>query len=140
MPTNNHILTFLDSGVLLSAWRSDSSLRLKALSVLAAADRRFVSSDFVALEILPKAVYHKNRMEVAFHQRYLAAVHTLVANSDELLAEARKVAEKYGLNGMDALHIAAALIAQADEFITSERPTSPLTRVRGIKVRSLRAK
>jgi hypothetical protein len=38
---------------------------------------------------------------------------------------------------MDALHIAAAIEVGAAEFITAERPTSPLFRVRGVKVVSL---
>lgn len=41
---------------------------------------------------------------------------------------------KFGLKAMDALHIAAALLANCDEFITAEKPTSPFSRVTGITV------
>ena len=39
---------------------------------------------------------------------------------------------------MDALHIAAAVLSQAEEFVTAERPTSPLTRVKEIRVVTIR--
>jgi predicted nucleic acid-binding protein len=60
-----------------------------------------------------------------------------VSDCDFLADEALRIGSRYGLGGMDALHIAAALEAGADEFITSERLTSPLFRVQGITVRTI---
>lgn len=135
----NPILTFIDSSVLIVAWRSaDVALQLKALSILADPNRSFVASDFVELEVMPKAVYHKQRTEQMFYQQFFNRLAVKVRNRRGLEASASSVAARFGLNAMDALHIAAALEAGADEFITAERPTSPLSRVRGVKVVSIR--
>lgn len=56
---------------------------------------------------------------------------------DAIVAEAEKVGSRFGLNMGDALHIAAALMANADEFVTAERPASPFSNVRGINVISI---
>ena len=38
---------------------------------------------------------------------------------------------------MDALHIAASYLANVEEFITAERPTSPLSRVKEFTILSI---
>jgi hypothetical protein len=50
--------TFLDSGVLISAARGTDNTALNALQILDDSDRAFVSSIFVKLEVLPKAIYN----------------------------------------------------------------------------------
>lgn len=50
---------------------------------------------------------------------------------------AQQQAEKFGLGALDALHIAAAISAGVDEFITTEKPGKPLHRVKGIRVISI---
>jgi hypothetical protein len=35
---------------------------------------------------------------------------------------------------LDALHVAAAILAEVDEFITTEKPGKPLYRVKDINV------
>jgi hypothetical protein len=39
------------------------------------------------------------------------------------------LAERHGLAAMDALHLAVALAANADAFISGERPDKPMFRV-----------
>lgn len=39
---------------------------------------------------------------------------------------------------MDAIHIAAAVVASAEEFITGERPEKPINQAMGVKVISIR--
>jgi hypothetical protein len=39
---------------------------------------------------------------------------------------------------MDALHLAAARAMNADEFVTAERPTSPIFRVADIRIVTIR--
>lgn len=60
-----------------------------------------------------------------------------VDDSATIVAEAQKVGGQFGLNMGDALHIAAALLAGADEFVTAERPTSPFKNVTSIKIVSI---
>ncbi|TRU81004.1 MAG: hypothetical protein EWV76_22055 [Microcystis novacekii Mn_MB_F_20050700_S1] len=49
-------------------------------------------------------------------------------------AVSHEIAGTYGLAAMDALHVAAALQIQADELITTEKPTKPMHRVREIQI------
>src|SRR5438128_1859578 len=59
--------TFLDSGVLLTAWRGESSpQRQSALELMADEQREFYTSDNVKLELLPKPAHEKRRMELEF--------------------------------------------------------------------------
>lgn len=60
-----------------------------------------------------------------------------VEPTEGLLQSAAKQAETYGLAAMDALHVAAALTANASELITTEKPSKPIHRVKGLFDRSL---
>ena len=62
--------TFLDSGVLIAAARGTDNTALLALRILDDPDRKFVSSIFVRLEVLPKAIYNGFREEAAFYQSF----------------------------------------------------------------------
>lgn len=137
---NRPIKTFIDANILLLAWRGETALKMKAATVLTDVNRHFISSDFVRLELLPKAVYHKTRTEELVYEMFFDRVQEWVDDVEQLVAEALKVGARYGLNALDALHVAAALLAEADEFITAERPTSPLSRVREVTVVSLLSK
>lgn len=127
--------TFIDAGVLITGWRSQSASRLKALTILSDPQRQFVSSPYVKLEVLPKAQYFKNTTEEEFYREYFDGVSEWVEDCDLITQEALVVARQFGLAALDAMHIAAALLAKADEFVTAERLTSPFSRVTGIKLR-----
>ena len=43
----------------------------------------------------------------------------------------------FGLSALDALHIATALFAEVDEFVTTEKPGKPMYRVKDFKVKSV---
>ena len=59
---------------------------------------------------------------------------------DESLGnEAQRLAQRYGLAVVDALHIAAALRLGAREFYTSEKPGKPMFRMKELKMISLRS-
>lgn len=60
------MLTFVDTGLLITAARGRGDAALRALRVLDDPDRAFASSDFVRLEALPMPTYHKRDHEVAF--------------------------------------------------------------------------
>lgn len=57
-----------------------------------------------------------------------------VDNLDQLYNTGLTTGAKFGLNALDALHIAAALMANCDDFITAEKPTSPFSRVSGVNI------
>jgi predicted nucleic acid-binding protein len=120
--------TFLDSGVLISAARGTDNTALNALQILDDSDRAFVSSIFVKLEVLPKAIYSGFHEEAVFYQSYFENdVDLWVSFSDELAETAQQQARKFGLSALDALHVATAISARVDEFITTEKRESPCT-------------
>lgn len=132
------IRTFLDAGVLIAAARGGNSLSQRALEIVKDRERVFVSSPFIRLEVLPKAVFHRQNGEVLFYRSYFDVVVSVWINPDqELVEEANDVANRFGLAALDALHVTSALVAGADELVTTERPTRPIHRVSGLSVRSI---
>jgi predicted nucleic acid-binding protein len=129
--------TFLDSGVLLTAWRGGPPLADAARSILADESREFFSSDNVRLELLPKPAHEKQFAEAEFYNRHFHSATRMEPFSAELGETALALARKHGLSAGDALNIASALRLEADEFVTSERAGKPLFRVKEIRVRSL---
>lgn len=119
--------TFLDSGVLLAAARGTDRDQDRALRILEDPDRIFVTSPFIHLELVPKAIYYKKRLEKAFYDQYFR-VAEWIRDLEKIEALALAEAAKAGLSAMDALHVAAAHLAGADEFITTERAGKPIYR------------
>jgi predicted nucleic acid-binding protein len=130
--------TFIDSGVLLAAFKAGGELAENALAILGDPERQFVSSDFVRLELLPKPICYGNDSERLFYETFFASVEQLVRASSLLVEAAEREAEAVGLSAMDALHIAAAKHAACAHFVTAEKPTKPLFRVAGIQVTTIR--
>jgi predicted nucleic acid-binding protein len=131
--------TFVDAGVLMLGARGRAELSERALAVLADPRRTFVASPFLRLELIPKPTYFRRTDEVLFYETFFAAVSVWTPASVELVDLALRVASTYGLACVDALHVAAALTAHADELVTAERSTSPLLRVAELTVISLMA-
>lgn len=131
--------TFLDSGVLLTAWKGEEADAMAALAVIEDSGREFVSSQIVALELLPKPTYFQREDELEFYAKHLDAVKESAALTPELTDAALVLAKKHGLAAQDALCLASAIALGAGEFITSELPGKPMFRVREIKVTTLHA-
>ena len=132
------VITFVDAGVLITAARGqDPHLQQKALQILNDPNREFAASDFVQLEVIPKAVFVSNDDEFGFYRDFFAACQYWPADNDRLIEEALNQANAYGLNGMDALHIAAAILVGAAEFVTTEKPAKSIHRAAGITVISI---
>jgi hypothetical protein len=130
-------LTFLDTSVLIAAHRGAPATKQQAAAILADTGRTFVSSDFVRLELLPKARYYGHTAEVAFYDTYFASVAVWVTPDAALVQEALRAASATGMSALDALHVAAAVRAGAGELITTEGATKPLHRARGVRVVTL---
>jgi predicted nucleic acid-binding protein len=129
------VRTFLDSGVLLTAWRGRDAEA--ALSIMEDPRRQFCTSQLVKLELLPKPAFYKQVAEIEFYQTHFRATQGEEPLSVELGEEAEKLARQYGIAAVDALHLAAAIRQGADEFVTAEKPGKPMFRVRGIAVKSI---
>jgi predicted nucleic acid-binding protein len=130
-------VTYVDAGVLISAARGTHRSSLAALTILDDPGRYFASSEFVRLEVLPKALFHKRTSESAFYEQFFQSVERWASIEQDLFADALRIASEIGLSAMDALHAAAALSVEADELITTETPRKPIHRVRGILVRTI---
>jgi len=128
--------TFLDSGVLLHAWRGEI-LSGAAMQIIDDDTREFFTSQMVRLELLPKARFERRAREVAFYESHFADCAGSQPFSQELGLEAEKLAARHGLAGPDALQLAAAIRQDVEEFYTSEKPGKPMFRVSEIKIVSL---
>ena len=127
------IRTYLDSGVLITAYNAAPELKEPALRVLEDPDRVFLCSPFVRLETAPKALFNKRSGEYRFYQTYFRRA--AIANDLEaILGYGFREAAKAGVGPMDALHLAAAHLLKADEFITTEKPNKAIHRSSLVKV------
>jgi predicted nucleic acid-binding protein len=126
--------TFLDSGVLLAAYKTERSDSDLALGIFEDGNRELVTSDLVRLEIIPQAAYHKQKDEVEFLETCLSFAKVVAPTDQQLVASAEQFASRYGLHAIDALHVAAAIATGCVELITTERPTKPLFRTSEIRV------
>jgi predicted nucleic acid-binding protein len=130
-------ITYIDAGVLISATDGIGRIAEKALEILGDSQREFASSEFIKLEVNPKAVYNKQIEEAQFYEEFFSDVTHWTSDLTHIVQEAHEIAAQYGLAAMDALHVAAALSVDAEEFVTTEKKTKPMFRVSGIKIISI---
>jgi hypothetical protein len=131
------IATYIDSGVLIAAARGDSKLSPLALRFLADPNREYITSDYVRLEVLPKAIFHQRHEEEEFYNEFFGFNARTIPTSVALLEYALNEGCNTGIQGLDAIHIACAVFAGAEEFITSEKITRPIHRTKLVKVISI---
>jgi predicted nucleic acid-binding protein len=129
--------TYVDTGVLLAAFRGAHPLSRRALAILDDEAREFIISGFLRLEALPKPTFYRRREEVEFMETFFRAAALEVEATPELIASAIRLAGSCDVAPMDSLHAAAAICGDASEFVTTEKPDKPLFRVSGIKVISI---
>jgi predicted nucleic acid-binding protein len=130
-------LTFVDSGVLIAAARGTHEVSEQAFAILEDPDRTFASSEFVRLEVLPKAIYNQQADEAAFYETFFESVTSWASADNGIVEQALIEARSFGLAAMDALHVAAAVQLGADELVTTEKPTKPIHRTSSISTRSI---
>ena len=130
-------VTYIDSGVLIFAAQGTTDAAALALPFLGDPKREYVTSDYVRLEILPKAVFNKRTAEVEFYDLFFKTNARWIPTSKSLLDYALEEACRTGIQGLDAVHIACAVFAGAEEFITSEKREKPIHRTTLVKVVSI---
>ena len=97
------------------------------MSILEDRKRIFLSSPFVRHEVCPKALFNKRQLEYRFYREYFQRA--VMFNDVKLILErASRESARSGVNAMDALHLAAAHLLGADEFITIENPRRSIYR------------
>jgi predicted nucleic acid-binding protein len=127
------IRTFLDSGVLIAAYKGSPAIEASAINILDDPNRVFLSSPFVRHEVAPKALYNRQQDEYRFYQKYFRRA-AFCDDLKSILSHAGKESAKSGVGAMDSLHIAAAYLLDADEFITSEKPGKSIYRTSLVNV------
>lgn len=131
------ILTAIDSCVLRNAVQGVGEDNRKALEVLDDENREFIACDFVALELIPKPTFHKIQDQVSFYQTFFDNAKLRVVVSQAVTDLALRLASEHDITPLDSLIVSSAIIGGADEFITSEKPTKPMYKVKEVKVVSL---
>lgn len=129
--------TYIDANLLIAAWHGKDDAGFRAIEVLDDPARLLVVSDALWLEVMPKPLYFRNDGELEFFRDIFARAEHIPWQLP-VLAQARELAQRHGLAAMDAIHVATAINARVDEFISGERPDKPMFRVTEISMRSLR--
>lgn len=129
------IRTYIDADVVINALRVEDIGRCQiAYKILGDPGRVLLVSDYLRLETLPKPIYHHQAAQVDFICKIIDHSE-LIQSSAAIIDKALDLAGAYGLNGMDALHVASAIIGQADEMVSFEKPTKPFYRIPASELR-----
>ena len=104
------------------------------MAILDDPDREFAASAFLRLEVLPQASFNKRLAEVAFYEAFFATVTRWATDLPQITEGALREASTFGVEAMDALHIAAANSVGATELVTTERPARSIHRARSVRV------
>jgi predicted nucleic acid-binding protein len=130
-------LTFVDSGVLIAAFRGTGREGRLALKILDDRERAFASSIFVRLETIPKPRFFKREMEFRFYEVFFDRVSKWATVDLDLMDSALEVAFSAGLSALDALNLAAAHQTECEEFMTTEKPTKPIHRTNLMAIKTI---
>ena len=129
--------TYIDANLLIAAWHGRDNTGIKALEILDDPERILVVSDALWLEVMPKPLYFRRDEELAFYRDIFERAEHLQWQLPAL-EQAHILAQRHGIAAMDAIHVAIAILAGVDEFISGEKPDKPMFRVTEIAMRSLR--
>lgn len=127
------VRTFLDSGVIIAAACGSAREKERAQAILSDPQRELLTSPFVELEILPHAERNGVAENVAFYREYFKTARSYSDLQRIITVTAAELRET-NMKLADALHVAAAHLAGADEFITTEKSTKSMHRNTLVKV------
>ena len=122
--------SFLDTGVLLAFANPKHANYSRAEALVNDPRRAFAASVYLQLETLPKFIYFDQQHQVKQLSKYFHLVKYWPRSPEKLLAAGYKLARQYGLGGMDALHITAAVQTGCMEFFTTEKTASAIHRAK----------
>ncbi len=121
------MLTYLDSNVLVqAATGANRAIQMRALAIITDPNRKFASSLFSKMEVIPLAIHFGHIKERLFYEAFFRRVQIWIDPAD-IYDDAYQLACTYALGAMDAFHLAAASSASA-EFVSAEKPTKPIYR------------
>ena len=123
--------------MLIFAAQGTTEAAALALPFLQDANREFITSEYVRLEVLPKPTYFRNDVEKEYYNTFFRINTRTIPTSVALLELAMDEACRSGLSAIDAIHVACAVFGGAEELITSEKNTKPMHRTRLVRVISI---
>lgn len=126
--------TYLDSSVLLCALHGKGATFANAYQIVNDASRKFLSSDYVRLEVLPKPTFYKKQETLDFLNEFFGKAR-LVASDGDITKAALAFACEHDIDAIDALHLSSAVGGKATEFVTAEQNTKPVFRATGSGVK-----
>jgi len=127
---------FLDTGVLITAFRGKPKMRESALAVLENPDYEFWYSPLLRLELILQPAHEGRSLELEFFKEYFK-VAGCYGDLNRMFEIGEPDAMKHGITVLDALHVAAAHLAKCELLVTSEGPTKPMFRTKLVKVASI---
>lgn len=89
----------MHAGVLIAAARGIVIIPVRAHAILVEAERTFVTSDYIRMEVLPKALYHRQSQEVLLYERFFARAIQIVPPSVSLSRGIERVGRKGQVRG-----------------------------------------
>ena len=114
---------YIDSCVLIGAWRGEEQQARIALEELERQDVDFLYGLFLEMEVLSKPIYFKNDDELQFYDEIFFSRASRIPEPSKVLETSFEVAKENGLSAGDGVHLTWAAAGNADEFVTMERKT-----------------
>jgi len=130
------VRAFVDSGVLIAAFRGEPEIREGAFVILSHPNLEFWYSPLLRLEVTLKPAHHRRKAELAFYEEYFSHANCF-RNLDRMFETGGREAMHHGIAVVDALHVGAAYLSGCAALFTTEKPTKPIFRTRLVKVVSI---
>jgi predicted nucleic acid-binding protein len=127
------VRVFIDSGMLIAAFRGEPGIRESAFVVLSDPNLEFWYSPLVRLEVILKPTYHRRKAELAFYEEYFSHANCF-GDLDRIFEVGGREAMRHGIAVVDALHVAAAHLSRCAALVTTEKPTRPIFRTSLVRV------
>lgn len=130
-------VTFVDSCVLIAAACGTPAEVDAAWEILTDPSREIWTSPFVEMEVLPHAERQGTPRALAVYRSFFSEAR-VYSDLSEMVTVAAGELRRTSLGLADALHLAAAHLAGADEFITTEKLSKPMHRNTLVNVKRMR--
>src|SRR6185312_15670260 len=132
--------TYIDTCVLIAAYQGTEAASDNAIAIIADKNRTFIVSDILAMECVGPAIRNGFQEQAEYCQEFISRWEH-VPVGDAVTKWALEVFSKHNIQPMDLLHIAVAVNANAEEFVTVEPTTKPFFKIDApIVLRSLSQK
>lgn len=130
---------YIDSCVLMIAFKAqEPEISDAAFKLLDDPEVAHLFSRITELELLPMPAFNRRSRECEFYQTFFNSAER-VPCTEATIESALDVAVRNGLTLGDALHVACAISANAQELVTAEKRTRlPNAPDAGILIRTLR--